>query len=129
MARVNMTKSALRNAKLLLSAVGLSILTAFAPPAHAEGRVGGALITELSVTATAAWVHFDQVIGGPSRPACIGAGWGNEFMFDPNTTLGKVWLTHIETAMLAGKKVDVSGDDRCLNNQAEILRYIKVHAN
>jgi len=123
-----MTKSALRNMKLFLSAVGLSILAAAASPAHAEGRVNGALITNISVRSDAAWVHFDQNISN-SRPGCIGTGWGNEFMFDPNTAIGKVWLNVLETTMLAGKKIDVSGSNACLVNQAETIGYVNVRAN
>jgi hypothetical protein len=117
-----------RMAQLLCATVGFALLTAAASPAHAEGRVNGAQVTELSVTPTLAWVHFNMNVGGPSRPSCIATGWSNEFMFDPTTDRGKVFLAHLEVAMSAGKMLDAFGAGDCFG-EAEALGYVKVYAN
>jgi hypothetical protein len=120
-----------------LAIVTAILVASFATQVKAVGSISNVTVTELSLDtsstgATVAWVHFSGTIGGSPRPTgCIGAGWSNDFAFDPTTNKGKMLFTLLQSAFLSGKPVDAAGNNTCVTmatgTGVEMLSYVKMH--
>jgi hypothetical protein len=114
----------------------LAILAVSVVASSASARtVNNVTITEIAELKTGkVWVRFNASISG-TKPTCVAAGWEDYLAFDATTTAGSRMLTVIWAAMLAGKRVDVSGlGNTCVNvnggtGTVEEFNYIKVYSN
>ena len=100
--------------RAILSALLTTFLCAalFVPVASANGAVTSTVVHIGTVGTGKAWVHFGANISG-TRPACTFGNWGNEFVFDLSTEMGKVWFNMLMAAYLSGKTVQASGSNTC----------------
>jgi hypothetical protein len=109
----------------LLAASAMALATPEAGASEAISRpllevtIEGSNYARLSVSGSA--------IGG--RPGCHTAGFTVHYAWDISTTKGKAMLSMAQAALLAGRRVNVTGTGTCTNtglNQIETLTILTI---
>ncbi len=127
----------MRNKPMIRTLAALSTLGALLTGATALAT--SAVNTVYSVQIESGTQYATIVVnGGPhssGRPSCHSTFNPNQWAFDISTNKGKAMLTMVQTALLSGKRIGVTGSGSCINVAAtgtlniEGISYISILAD
>ena len=111
--------------KTLRAVVAAGAIATLAPAASASEALGRTVL-EVTMEGT----QFARVsvsgaaIGG--RPACHAAAFTVHYAFDISTSKGKAMLTALQSAVLSGKKVNVTGGSTCTSTGLNTIETLQI---